>query len=97
MEKADTKTQTELSSRTAAVFSWLEFLGMLVYLVVSFTLGRNHWLLIFAVLMLASGYFYKTYVAWKSGNKKAVRIRIVILVVGLALALIVGYIAGQQH
>ena len=72
-------TNTELSSRTAAIFSWLEFLGI-VLLILSLTAFREESdaLKLAALLLLLSAFIYKIFADFRSGRKKSARIRLIV-------------------
>jgi hypothetical protein len=73
-------TNTELSSRTGAIFSWMEFLGI-VLIVVSVTVFRTYRdiLQLIALILLLSGYIYKIVHDLRAGRKRAARFRMIIL------------------
>lgn len=73
-------TNTELSSRTGAIFSWLEFLGIVLMLFSAITF-RNYRdvLQLIALIFLLSGSIYKIVLDWKQGRKRSARFRMVIL------------------
>jgi hypothetical protein len=73
-------TNTELSSRTGAIFSWLEFLGI-VLIVVSVTVFKTYRdiLQLIALVLLLSGFIYKIVRDWKAGRKREARFRIIVL------------------
>jgi hypothetical protein len=96
MDSNTPKMRTELSSRTAAIFSWLAFLGIALFLITRATLDRSHWLGCVAVFLVASGFLYKTYAAWKSGHRKAFWLRLGFLLVAVLAALSIGYFAGKK-
>jgi hypothetical protein len=71
-------TNTELSGRTAAVFSWVEFLAVML-IILSATAFRQYgdWLKLIALVMLLSNFIYRIAADWKAGRKKAVRYRLI--------------------
>jgi ABC-type nickel/cobalt efflux system permease component RcnA len=75
-------TNTELSSRTAAIFSWLEFLGI-VLIILSATVFKTYrdWLQLIAFALLLSGFIYRILRDWRAGRKKAARFRIIVLAI----------------
>lgn len=93
MENSD----IELSGRVTAFFSWIEFLGLLL-LIFSRIFFRNYeWISLAGLVLICSGYFYKMYADWRRGRKKAVRARLIFLVLALAAALVVGYISFEKN
>ena len=97
MEKPAANTQTESSSKTAAIFRWIELIGILVFVIAGFAFGRDHWLRFASLLLIAAGFIYKTYAVWKTGNKKAFWLRVALFLVGLVVALYFGYRAVQTQ
>lgn len=89
-------TNTELSSRTASFFSWIEFLGLLLFITFRLFLPEYGWLAYLGVVLLASGYGYKMYRDWKEGRKKRFRLRLLVLLFALVAGLVVGYLAGKN-
>jgi hypothetical protein len=75
-------TNTELSSRTGAIFSWLEFLGI-VLIVVSVTVFKSYRdiLQLIALALLLSGFIYKIIRDWRAGRKRTARFRIIVLAI----------------
>jgi ABC-type nickel/cobalt efflux system permease component RcnA len=75
-------TNTELSSRTGAIFSWLEFLGI-VLIILSATVFKAYrdWLQLIAFALLLSGFIYRILRDWRAGRKKAARLRIIVLAI----------------
>jgi hypothetical protein len=84
-------TNTELSNRTAAAFSWMEFLGLVV-VILSQTVVRQQWLFYVGALVIVASYVYKMVRDWRAGNHKGVRMRLAVLVVAVVAGLIVGYL-----
>jgi hypothetical protein len=85
-------TNTELSGRTAAVFSWIDFLAV-VLIILSATAFRQYgvWLKVIALVMLLSNFIYRIAGDWKAGRKKHVRYRIIsfcLILVFLAVLII---------
>jgi hypothetical protein len=79
-------TNTELSGRTAAVFSWVEFLAV-VLIILSATAFRQYgdWLKVIGLVILLSNFIYRIAGDWKAGRKKAVRNRLIIFTLILIL------------
>ncbi|HEU4901569.1 MAG TPA: hypothetical protein VFT06_02230 [Flavisolibacter sp.] len=90
-------TDTELSYRTASFFGWIEFLGLLLFFASRFFFRETAWLMYLGFLLVCSGYGYKLYGDWKAGRKKALRIRLFVLLLAIAAGLVVGYIAGKNR
>ena len=84
-------TNTELSNKTAAAFSWLEFLGLVLLILSRTAFKAQEWLFYAGAAVILSSYIYKLVRDWKRGNKKAVRSRLLILLVAIAAGAIVGY------
>ena len=84
-------TNTELSNKTAAAFSWIEFLGLVLLILSRTAFKEQQWLFYLGALIILSSYVYKLIRDWKRGNKKAVRSRLLILTVAIAAGAIVGY------
>jgi hypothetical protein len=84
-------TNTELSSRTGAIFSWLEFLGIIL-IIVSVTVFKTYRdiLQLIALGLLLSGFIYKIVRDWKAGRKRAARFRIIVL--GIIILVLVAMI-----
>ena len=84
-------TNTELSSRTGAIFSWLEFLGI-VLVIVSVTVFRTYRdiLQLIALALLLSGFIYKIVRDWRAGRKRTARFRIIVLAI-IVITLVVLY------
>jgi hypothetical protein len=84
-------TNTELSSRTGAIFSWLEFLGIIL-IIVSVTVFKTYRdiLQLIALGLLLSGFIYKILRDWKAGRKRAARFRIIVL--GIIILVLVAMI-----
>ena len=90
-------TNTELSNRTASFFGWIEFLGLLLFFASRLFFGETTWLMYPGFLLFCSGYAYKMYGDWKAGRKKALRIRLLVLLLAIAAGLLVGYLAGKNR
>jgi hypothetical protein len=75
-------TNTELSSRTGAIFSWLEFLGIIL-IIVSVTVFKTYRdiLQLIALGLLLSGFIYKIIRDWRAGRKRAAWFRIFVLAI----------------
>lgn len=84
-------TNTELSNKTAAAFSWLEFLGLVLLILSRTALKTQEWLFYLGATIILSSYVYKLVRDWRRGNKKAVRSRLLILLVAIAAGALVGY------
>lgn len=83
-------TDTELSGKTAAAFSWMEFLG-LILLILSRTAFKQEWLFYVGALIIFGSYLYKLIRDWRAGNKKAVQRRLFILLLAVIAGALVGY------
>lgn len=82
-------TNNELSNRTSAFFSWIEFLGLLLFFSGAIFLKQYEWLLIVGLGLILSGYGYKAYSDWKAGRRKIVWIKIVLLLIIFVVAYVV--------
>ena len=85
-------TNTELSNRTAAFFSWIEFLGIVV-LMLSLTALRDgwEWLKLVGLVFLLSAFIYKIFADLRSGKRRSARLRLIVftLIVAGILAKII--------
>ncbi|MDB5252666.1 MAG: hypothetical protein JWP27_1835 [Flaviaesturariibacter sp.] len=84
-------TNTELSNRTGAAFSWLEFLGLVLVVLSRTAFKQQEWLFYVGAVLILSSYGYKLVRDWRAGKQKAVRTRLLILVVAIAAGALVGY------
>lgn len=90
-------TENELSGRETAFVSWIEFLGMIVFLSSRLFFRQHDWMAIAGFALIASGYFYRMYFDWKAGRKKSVRRRLIFFIVAVIAAGIVAYISHQKN
>jgi hypothetical protein len=90
-------TDNELSNKIAAFFSWVEFLGMIVFITSRLFFRQNDWLALTSIILICSGYFYRIYADWKAGRKKSVKRRLLLFVLVVIAAAVFGYIAYQRN
>jgi hypothetical protein len=55
------------------------------------------WLVWLGFALMFSGYLYRMYADWKLGRKKALRNRLLFLLIAIGVALLVGYLAGKNR
>ena len=90
-------SQSEMSGKLTAFFSWIEFLGLIVFLSSRLFFRQQSWVAIAGLLLIGSGYIYRMYRDWKAGRKKAFWRRLIFLVVAIIAAGIVGYLAYERN
>jgi hypothetical protein len=84
-------TNTELSGRTAAIFSWIDFLAIILIILSATALSKyGQWLQLAALIMLLSNFIYRIVGDLKAGRRTRVRYRLIsvcIIIVFVAILL----------
>jgi phosphoglycerol transferase MdoB-like AlkP superfamily enzyme len=87
---------TELSGKTPAFISWLQVIGLVVFLISRLSYFRHlDWLLYVGTALIIIALVLRIYFDRKHGRKKAFRERLILLILALAIlaGLIVFYLA----
>lgn len=89
------KEDVELSGRMPAFVSWIQAIGLILFLLSRLVYRETAWLLYVSVSLIIGASLLRLYFDWKAGRKKAFRARLFMLVGVIVICLLLVLLFGN--